>query len=130
MGLAVVASLEPDKGGSGSVAVVEAATIDAVLAVAMPGQVTPSLVAGVEPRVTEAVGQGESHARVVGPLAGVESVRTAGPVTGHRFEAAGAGELDGRPESVANGEAQQRTTSAMNAISHGVNLSPWSTLEN
>jgi hypothetical protein len=77
---------------------------------AEPAHVTLQLVDGVEaPAFDEALGEAQRHRGVVGPGAGGQVERAAADHVRDGFERPRRLELDGRPERVADGEAQQRS---------------------
>ena len=72
-----------------------------------PGDVAAGLVVEVPADAGDAVGQGQGHAGVVGPLARGQAVRPAATVAGHLGEGARRLELDGGTEGIADGETQK-----------------------
>ena len=92
---------------------VEAAAIDRVFALFVPGKIAPRLVVEVPADAGDAVGQGQGHARIVGPLVRGQTVRAAATVAGHLGEAARRLELDGGTEGIADGEAEEGSTLAI-----------------
>src|ERR1041385_6455614 len=69
---------------------VEAAAIYGILAGLHPIDVTTCLIVNVPADRSNAVGQSESHAGVVGPLARTQTMRTTTAITSHGSETAGA----------------------------------------
>ena len=67
---------------------VEAAPVDGILASLPPLDVSAGLVVQVPAHRGDAVGQGQRHAGIVGPLSSFQAVRPATSVAGDRCEAA------------------------------------------
>src|SRR5262245_1477389 len=88
---------------SGGDADVEAAPVHGILACFPPLNVTVGLVIQVPACRGDAVGQGQGHARIVGPLPGLQTVRPAVSVASNQGKAAWGLELDSGPQSIAHG---------------------------
>jgi hypothetical protein len=65
--------------------------------------VSASLIVEIPADTGDAVGQGQGHARIVGPSAEGQAVGTATTVAGHLGEGAGRFELDGSTEGIPDG---------------------------
>ena len=113
-GLGIAGLLETAQGAAGRDADVEAAVVDRVLPFSPPGDVAAGLVVEIPADAGDAVGQGQRHAGVVGPFAGGQAVRAAATVAGHLGEGARRLELDGGTKGIADGEAEEGSTLAIN----------------
>ena len=95
---------------------VEAATVDRVPALLVPGEIAAGLVVEVPADAGDAVGQGQGHAGVVGPFAGGQAVRDRRHGSRSPRESARRLELDGGTEGIADGEAEEGSTLAVELI--------------
>jgi hypothetical protein len=78
-----------------------------LLAFLPPFDVSTDLIVQVPACCGDAVSQGQGHARVVGPLPGLQAMRPAVSVAGHWSEAAWRFELDSGSECIADRQANQ-----------------------
>jgi len=92
---------------------VEAPIVDRVFAFAPPGNITAGLIVEVPADAGDAVGQGQGHARIVGPLSRGQAMRATTLITGHLREAAGYLEFDGRAEGITYSEADEGSALAI-----------------
>src|SRR5262249_29420809 len=74
------------------------------------------LVVQVPADLGDAVGQGQGHAGVVSEFTGVEAVRPAAAVAGHRRKGAWGHELDRSTETVADRHADQRPSATISLV--------------
>ncbi len=94
----------------GRIADVETRSIDRVRAFPPPTRVPSHLILQIPPNTGHTVGQGQRHACIVRPLAGIQSVWASGSVTGHELKTPRPPELDGRSQRITDGQAQQCST--------------------
>ena len=113
----VAGLLEGCEGGADRRTDVEALPVAAEVALAPPAVVALHLVFGIHaPAGDQALGQAEGHGRVVGPLARLQAE---GAAAGHLRdgpEGAGGAELNGRPQGIADGEADETAAEAFRLV--------------
>jgi hypothetical protein len=113
-GEGLAGALEALEGRPRRVPDVEAVAGARQVALAVPADVAPELVDGVEAAgLDQALGEAERHRGVVGPCANWQPVRPAAHHVGERCEGAGLLELDRRADGVADRQADQRAPIAV-----------------